>query len=240
MRYSQMGDVGTMRFAILTIAVSVLLGSSALAQDETPRVQAFGGFSLFHENNGQPNAANLGVFLNAPGNALQAATNFKGWNAEAQYNADRWIGIAVDFGGRYGGPFTATSVSKVSGLPDATSYSVLAGPVISYRTKSKATPFAHALLGVDRTTLKASTIMGLPSPFSTTATTYTDVAFALGIGVDYKISHRFSLRLGQLDYYRTTLNLNKFYQSAFGPGLFEGNATREGNLRFSTGIVIQF
>jgi hypothetical protein len=116
----------------------------------------------------------------------------------------------------------------------------VAGPLFSYRNKKNATPFAHALLGVDRTTLKASTIMGLPSPFSTTATTYTDVAFALGIGVDYKISHRFSLRLGQLDYYRTTLNLNKFYQSAFGPGLFEGNATREGNLRFSTGIVIQF
>lgn len=228
------------RFAILTIAASVLVGSFLLAQDETPKVQAFGGFSLFHQRNGGFDGTNLDAALGEPTGTFRPATNFEGWNAEAQYNADRWLGIAVDFNGRYGSPMTATSVSRVSGLPDATSYSFLAGPVISYRTKLRFTPFAHVLVGIDRTSLKASTLRGLPSPVTTAATTYTDVAFALGGGVDYRLARHFALRLAQLDYFRTSLNQNKFYQSAFGPGIFVGPAIRQGNLRFSTGIVIRF
>ncbi len=228
------------RFSILTIGLCLLATSLLLAQDETPKVQVFGGFTIFHQDNGQANTANLNALLRVPDSSLRPVKNFKGWNAEAQYNFDRWLGIVVDFGGRYGAPFNSSSINKVSGFPDATGYSVLAGPVISYRTESRFTPYIHAMLGVDRTTLKGSTISGLPTPVTTTSSTYTDVAYAAGAGVDFKLSQHFAIRLGQVDFFRTTINVNKLYQGAFGPALLAGSSTKQGNLRFSTGFVIQF
>jgi opacity protein-like surface antigen len=180
------------------------------------------------------------VFLHEPGGTFKPENNFEGWNAEVQYNADRWIGIVADFDGRYGTPFTASSISQVSGLPDGTAYSFLAGPVISYRKFKKITPFAHALFGVDRTTLKSSTINGLPAPVTSASANYTDFALAAGAGVDYKLTQHFALRLAQVDYFHTSVNLNKLYQSAFAPGLFEGPATHQRNLRVSAGVVFQF
>jgi opacity protein-like surface antigen len=111
--------------------------------------------------------------------------------------------------------------------------------VISYRTKSRFTPFAHALFGFDRTSLKASTITGLPSPVVAAATNYTDFAYALGPGVDYKLARHFALR-GGVDYFHTSINQDKFYMSVFGPGLFLGPANRQRNVRFSAGFVVSF
>jgi opacity protein-like surface antigen len=228
------------RFAAAGTILSVLLGSFALAQDSTPKVQVFGGFSLMHLLSGGPNSSALDVALREPGNTFQTAANFKGWNAEAQYNANGWLGIVADFGGRYGSPFTASSVSKVSGLPDGTAYSFMAGPVISYRTKSKMTPFVHALFGWERTSLRASTITTPSGTLPSSATNYTDFAYAAGVGLDYRLSQHFAVRIGQVDYFHTSLNLNKFYHGAFGPDVFEGPATHQRNVRLSTGIVFQF
>lgn len=228
------------RFAAAGTILSVLLGSFALAQDSTPKVQAFGGFSLMHQLSGGPDSSALDVALREPGGTFHAATNFKGWDGEAQYNADRWFGIVADFGGRYGSPFTALSVRKVSGLPDGTTYSFMAGPVISYRTKSKMTPFVHLLFGLERASLRASTITAPSGTLPSASTNYTDFVYAAGAGLDYRLSQHFALRIGQVDYFHTTLNVNKFYQGAFGPGVFEGPATHQRNLRFSTGIVFQF
>jgi hypothetical protein len=71
------------------------------------------------------------------------------------------------------------------------------------------------------------------------ATTYDDFAVAVGGGVDYKITRRFAVRVGQLDYYHASLNLNKYYQSAYGV-LFEGMPITQVSLRFSAGVVMRF
>jgi hypothetical protein len=75
---------------------------------------------------------------------------------------------------------------------------------------------------------------------SSAATTYNDFAMALGGGVDCSITRHVSVRLGQLDWYHTSINLNKFYTSAFGGNLLEGLATHQDNLRFSAGAVLRF
>jgi opacity protein-like surface antigen len=240
MGYSQKGERGMIRFAMAVIALSALPVSFAIAQDSTPKVQVFGGFSLMHQETGQLNGTNLDVALHEPGGTFSPENNFEGWNAEAQYNANRWIGIVADFGGRYGSPITASSISKVSALPDGTAYSFLVGPVISYRRYKKITPYAHGLFGVDRTALKSSTIGGLPTPVTSASANYTDFVYAGGAGLDYKLTQHFALRLAQVDYFHTSVNLNKLYQSAFGPGIFEGPATHQRNLRVSAGIVFQF
>jgi opacity protein-like surface antigen len=234
-----MEKVEMIRFSAAAITLIALSSSLAFAQDSVPKVQVFGGYSFMHTGTGGLSDSTLNVDLRQNPGTLTTGRNFNGWSAEAQYNFDRWIGIVADFGGQYGTPFTAR-IKGVSGLPTMTEYSFLAGPVVSYRAKARITPYVHALFGWDRARLGASTITGTTSPVTSFTSTYTSFAIVFGGGADYKLSRHFALRLGQLDYFRTTLDLNSLYGGAFGPGRFQGIPTHENNLRFATGIVVQF
>jgi len=228
------------RFTVATIALTVLMVSFAVAQEIPSKVQVFAGYSLVHADYGNLNGTIVDQDLLQPGGTFGLTGNYNGWSAEGQYNATRWIGIAGDVGGRYGTPFTTPNNSSARGLPPFTGYSFLAGPVISYRTKSKITPYAHALFGLERDSLAESTITGTHTAVNSSATSYDDFTMAFGAGVDYKLNQRFSVRPAQLDWYRTSLDLNKFFGSAYGVGLFKGLTTHENNLRFSAGIVARF
>jgi opacity protein-like surface antigen len=228
------------RFACAAITLAFLTASFAHAQDATPKVQVFGGYSLLHEDSGRLTGSTLDFNLRQFPNTFDVRTNFNGWNAEGQYNFDHWVGVAVDFSGYYGSPMIVRSPSTVSGVPNGNSYSILAGPVVSYRAFKKMTPFAHALFGWQRTSVSASTFTGTSTPLSSSSTAFNDFTMALGGGVDYKIYRRFDLRLVQLDWYHTSLNLNSFYGNIFDTSLFQGLATRERNLRVSAGIVLKF
>jgi opacity protein-like surface antigen len=230
------------RFAAAAIIFNVLMGACVFAQDTTPKAEVFGGYSLLRSDRGGLTGPLLDADLNQPSNPFAVPTYFlNGWSAEAQYNASRWLGIAADFGGRYGSPIAASGGRTLTGLPKETSYSFLVGPVISYRTKSRLTPFAHALFGWNRTSLDASTVTGsVSSSITVAATSYDDFAMALGAGIDCKIMRRFSVRLGQVDWYRTSVNLNKFYTNAFGGDLLEGLRTTQTNYRVSAGAVVSF
>lgn len=227
------------RYSAAMMILIAMTGLPALAQDSPPKVEVFGGYSFMHTDTGGLTGSTLNLELRQNPGTFGIGSNFNGWNAEAQYNFDRWIGIVADFGGQYGTPITGAA-KDVSGLPAMSQYSFMAGPVISYRAKARITPYVHALFGWDRASLSASTITGTSSPVTSFASTYTDFAIALGGGVDYKLSRHFALRVGQLDYFHTSLDLNSLYGSAYGPGRFQGLATHENNLRFSTGIVLRF
>jgi opacity protein-like surface antigen len=228
------------RLAVATIVLTVLISSSAFAQDATPKVQVFGGYSMVHAGNGSFSGATLDFDLREQNSPFGIASFFPGWNAEGQYNIKRWLGIVVDGGGRYGQPITEKGGDQLSGLPSLTGYTLMAGPAFSFKNKTKFTPFVHALFGYDRVSLSSSTITGVSSPVTSVATTYTDAAVALGGGVDYKVSRRFALRLAQLDDLHTTHDFNKFYGSAFPSGIFEGLPTKENNFRMSAGIIVKF
>jgi opacity protein-like surface antigen len=229
------------RFAVATISLTVLMVSFAVAQEIPSKVQVFAGYSLVHADYGNLNGTIVDQDLRQPGGTFGLTGNYSGWSGEGQYNATRWIGIAGDVGGRYGTPFTTPGDHSARGLPAFTAYSFLAGPVISYRTKSKITPYAHALFGVERASLAASTITGTSTAVNSSATSYDDFTMALGAGLDYKLNQRFSVRPAQLDWYHTSLDLNKFYGSAFNEiGTFKGLTNHENNLRFSAGVVARF
>ncbi len=230
------------RFAAATITFIILTGSFAFTQDAAPKVQVFGGYSLVRLDHGGLTGGLLDADLQQASNPFALRTYFlDGWSAEAQYNTGRWFGVAADFGGRNGTPITASRGRTLAGLPKETAYSFLAGPVFSYRTKSRITPFVHGLFGWDRTSLSASTITGsVTSPVPVAGTNYDDFAMALGGGVDCRITHHVSLRAGQLDWYHTTINLNKFYTSAVGGTLLQGLHTNQTNYRFSAGAVVSF
>jgi opacity protein-like surface antigen len=228
------------RLAVATIAVITLLATFGFGQDSTPKVQVFGGYSLVNLDSGKLTGTILNVELRQHNSPFTVASNVTGWNAQAQYNANRWFGVAADFGGRYGSPIIAANGIPLTGLPKGTGYSFLVGPVLSFRGKSRFTPFLHALFGYDRVSLSGSTISGGTSAVPVVATTYTDAAVAVGGGVDFRLFRHIGLRLAQLDDFYTTHNLNRFYENAFGTTLINGLATHQRNLRVSTGVMVSF
>lgn len=228
------------RLAFGKIALIMLLATFAFAQDSIPKVQVFGGYSLVHADLGGLKAVVLDVDLLQHNGPFATTNNFNGWSAEAQYNANHWLGVVADFGGRYGSPIISASNLTLGGLPKGTGYSFLVGPVASFRGKTRITPFIHALFGFDRISLSGSTITGGTSPVSALATTYTDAAVMLGGGADFRVSRHFSIRLAQLDEFYTTHNLDKFYDNVFDTQMFYGLTTHERNLRVSSGVVVRF
>lgn len=250
------------RIAIAAVMMVALLGACADAQspaaqnesspagpaagEPVPKVEVFGGYSFVYEGLRNLNATFLDTDLNLYPRKLIPQADFNGWNAEGQYNISPWVGLVGDGSGTITQPFLAGG--GVTGVPTGSSYSIMAGPVVSYRKIKKLTPFVHALFGWNRTSLSAGTLTStsstpigtMPFPVSSVGVTFTDFAMAFGGGLDYKISRRFSLRPLQLDWYRTSINLNSFYGTAFNDTLVQGFETKERNLRVSTGIVVNF
>jgi len=228
------------RGAAATISLMLLIASFGFTQEAPPKIQVFGGYSFVYEKSAGLSGTALDVALRQNAGVFGVQNTFNGWSAEAQYNVDRWLGVVADFGGHYGSPISRVHGSTAAGLPKDSTYTFLVGPVLTYRTKSRLTPFAHALFGWDRNNLDAGMITGVPVPVATAASASTDFVMAGGAGLDFKLSRRFAVRLAQLDYTRTSLNLNSFYGRAFGTGLLPGLATHQDSVLISAGAVIRF
>lgn len=107
-----------MRKTLLVAALLALLPCAALAQD-TPTVEAYGGYSYIRANPG-------GGFV---------GTNASGWNASVAWNWNKWLGLKADVSGHY----------CCSGNGEK-KHDFLFGPQLSLR-RQKATYFVHALAG---------------------------------------------------------------------------------------------
>jgi len=161
------------------------------------------------------------------GNAdfLPNRVSINGWEASGEGKVLPFLGVVADFGGQYGSPnFTIQSLCPATNASSClqpqhpqtapisiTQYTFLFGPRFSFQVK-KLRPFAHALFG-------ASHLHERTPLVSTTDTVF---SYALGMGLDYRFSHRFGWRL-QGDALETQF---------FG--------TWQSNLRASTGLVISF
>ncbi len=143
-----------------------MLSNVAIGQQSASKFDLFGGYSYF---NGSTSGAH-GRF------------NLNGWNAQATYNFNHWLGATADFGGYYGSPF------RVS----ANDYSFLFGPTVSVRVPH-CTPYAHALFGVDRFHVSVLGGSGTDSAF----------AMAMGGGLDIPIKSSFAIRAAQVDWLRS-------------------------------------
>jgi hypothetical protein len=225
-------------FLFLTLFVSL-----ALAQQDFPRAEVFGGYSYLHIDTQGVTGSSLDAECNTlygtgtcPAGTFQVHNGFNGWNAAAQVNASRWWGVKADVSGHYGTPVTLSSSAiaylngiGVTGLsPKANSFSYLFGPVVSQRF-SNCTVFGHALFGANR--IDASAHVGasqlqLPAFF----TSNTALAMAFGGGVDVKIAPHFAVR-GQADYLYTGHDFTDL-----SPGI----AAHQNNVRASAGIVYSF
>lgn len=149
------------------ISMSVLC---AAAQEDTSKVDVFGGYSYFDRAHG------IG------------AVNLNGWEAQGNYNFNRWLGATADFGGYY---------ARLGAGIDFNQYTFLFGPTFSLRT-SHITPFAHALFGVSHLYDGAFPNAPVDNPFT----------FAVGGGIDIPVKGRFAIRGVQLDWIRINYPYN--------------------------------
>jgi opacity protein-like surface antigen len=114
-----------------------------------------------------------------------------GWDGSVAFNANRWLGVVADFGGQY------TRFDSPGSSERIKTHSALFGPRFSARNSSRATPFAHVLLGAAHVDSRARE-SGLDFHF-----TDTTFATAVGGGLDVRVSRRVALRAFQIDYLRT-------------------------------------
>jgi hypothetical protein len=139
--------------------------------------------------------------------------NRHGWVGSAAGNVNDWLGVKGEVSGNY------------SDSLNSTAYSFLAGPQISFRSGSALIPWAHVLVGVQRTQRSFPFFVSLPSPTTFLATANnSDFAIQPGGGVDFWLQDHFGLRLGG-DWRRA----------------FRGNGLSDSDyLRLQAGIVVRF
>jgi len=164
------------RLALLCGAM-LLFAGLASAQDESPKVEAFGGYSYVRVNPG----------FGAPG------LNFNGGSGSLAYNFNSWLGAVADFGGYHWSQDGA----------DATVVSYLFGPKIAYRA-DKFTPFAQALFGGARISGSVLTcrLSARVYPQDGCVSSGSENAFAMtvGGGLDYNVTPHIGIRLAQAEY----------------------------------------
>ena len=182
-----------MRKAIVITIMLFGLAAMAVAQ-ETPKVEIFGGYSLFHFD-----AQDAPV---VPGSTINQ--NLHGWNGAVQFNVNKYLGVVADFSGHYGTPVSVAGTGDVTG----NIHNFLFGPSINIRGK-KAKGFVHALFGVNRVAVNDSPALGVNA--------FSDSAFgmALGGGADFALTKTFGLRLGQIDYIMSNHDTGLGHQNNF-------------------------
>ena len=169
-------------------------------------MEVFGGYSYL---SGDVSALQQ-LGLSGVGDRL----SLNGWDASANINFNRWVGVEADLSGHYKG-----DCEGLSGLT-CKDLAFMGGPRFTYRI-GKITAFGHGLFGDD--TLSASTNV---SDVSVSASN-TSFALATGGGVDYAVTNRISVRLGQADYF-----LTRHFNDIGAPN--------QNNFRVSAGIVFTF
>jgi opacity protein-like surface antigen len=165
------------RLALLCGAM-LLFAGLASAQDEAPKLEAFGGYSYLRVN---------------PGDGV-TGSNFNGGSGSLAYNLTPMFGVVADFGGYHWSNSGA----------DGTAVTYLFGPKVALR-HGPITPFAQALFGgvhgsgsffnicedarVHREG-NGCTVSGSENAF----------AMAIGGGVDWNATPHIGVRLIQAEY----------------------------------------
>jgi hypothetical protein len=116
------GVVQRITFALLALMLVMGLNVIVAAQEETPKVEIFGGYSWYNPGGDLPSG--------------KVPSIAKGFGAAGTYNVGKWLGFTADFSGHY------KDVANVN--------TFLFGPRIKYHG-SQFSPFAEALFGFAHT-----------------------------------------------------------------------------------------
>jgi outer membrane protein OmpA-like peptidoglycan-associated protein len=189
--------------------------------DSTPKLELFLGYSYWR------------ALPYSTGNRIES---MNGGSTSLAYNFNSHLGLVGDFAG-----FKVDSLQFTNGGPgftpsrvvDAKSnvFTVMFGPRLSFRDHGRFTPFLQVLGGVahaDDVTLDGCTA---PIYACTPLLAQTVFTMTAGGGLDYRLNHRFALRLFQAEYLLTRFQ---------NPTSATGADGWQSNMRLSTGIVFRF
>ena len=198
----------------------------------TPSSKSFAGYSANGTVNKKTNAA-AAQNQNLASLFSDFAGGPKGFEASIAHNFNRYLGLKADFSMYFkndsdlstfqvcldGSCTTTTQETRV----DRRAFYFMAGPEVKARNRTRVTPFAHALFGVVRSTADFS---AASATFTISDShTRTGFAYALGGGLDFRVSKRFSVR-AMADYTQTLLG-----------DADENKSDRQNHVRFSLGIL---
>jgi opacity protein-like surface antigen len=194
------------------VALALFLGGAACAQ-ENPRFEVTADYSYFRVN---PSLS-----------SVWSSQNLNGGGGDVTFFFWNHFGVKGDLQA-YNSSNQCPAAS--SELPNCTSGNLLtymAGPVAKYRF-GKIEPFAEALFGGAHSNFyvnacTSSSVLCSSTPDSTA------FALAVGGGVDFKATQRFSIRLFDADYVKTN----------FGNNFILGNSSQN-NLRVQAGVQFRF
>lgn len=196
----------------LVLFVCLLLPGVVLAQDETPRVTVFGGYSL------QRNGGN----------------NTNGWDGQGTFNFNRFLGVTADISGSYRS-IASLPVPIISAGVNQHLYTFLFGRTVTGNL-GRVSVFGHALFGAARAGSSAGVSLPFIGGVSTGVSSASAFAMAFGGGLDLNLGRHFALRPVQLDLVRTQFSPT----DALTTGLSSSTSGVQNFLRYSGGIVFRF
>src|SRR5258706_7617701 len=172
-----------MRKALLAATLVLCLAGLGMAQSKDNKYEVFAGFSIDSINTGLGNSGVTGGQNRDTGVGFEtSATGFL-WNK---------LGIEGDFDGHFKGKtFTATSGTTTTTTSTRLStFNFLVGPHYRFSSSGKVTPFVHALVGGNHTSLKNAVFL------TGVGSSETKFAMKFGGGVDIGWTKRAAIRLG--------------------------------------------
>jgi len=193
------------RFLFASLLI-VLFSSMAVAQD-FPRVELFGGYSVqrlgLSDNTLNEISSGLEEILGDAGYTVSVTNSRylkKGFEGAVAININSVFGIVGDVRYVFDDVIridiqdqSATAKIKFTDL------AVLAGPRFSLRSSERVTPFAHALVGLDRWKVSGS----VDGQSIDSSESDSGLGIALGGGLDVNLGDTVAIRLFQADYYLT-------------------------------------
>lgn len=213
---------------------------SAFAQEDTPRVEVFAGYSLLRneritrEDFDTINGLTPAQFRTLTGLDVtpnSGSASLHGFDASVTAYVTKRFGLTGDFSGNFG-----TETQTFFNAPTEARmrvYNALGGPQVKFFNKGRATPFARALFGAAHFRNDFSASLG---PINNRITdNYTNFAAAVGGGLDVRVSDRVSLRLIQVDYNPAFLKDRRVTDSL--GNVYEVKGRRQDNVRLAFGIV---
>jgi opacity protein-like surface antigen len=205
-------------------AVALLFTGVAAAQQQTPTVEVFAGYTFIHANLGSTQTA---VFAGAPAGdpgvpSFTVTSNIHGGSSSVAYNLNNWFGLVADFGGSQISSLNTSLGPSVN--VDAKLFTYVFGPRFSYRKWKTITPFGQVLFG-------GAHITDVTAFGTTVAKSENAFAMTVGGGLDWNVTKLIAIRVGQVEY-----ALTKF-SNAFALG---STSNTQNNVRVSGGIVFRF
>jgi opacity protein-like surface antigen len=198
-----------MRKLVWLCGLFLALAVPAMAQDELPRFDVFGGYSYVHFS------------ISGGATTGQITSNLNGGSGAAAFYPTEHFGVVADFGGY---KFSTLNSSSGSLGVSGTAITYLFGPRVRLG-HGGITPFAQVLFGGAHTgNITCSTTNPNCPSSGTVSSSQNAFAMTAGGGADFKIARHFALR-GQAEYLMT-----RFNQS--------GGTGTQNNARISVGIVI--